>query len=185
MPEITYFKSPAELRKWFRKNHRSATELMVGFYKRDSGIASVTWPEAVDEALSVGWIDGVRRRIDDARYSIRFTPRKPQSIWSAVNIRRMQSLIDEGRVQPAGLEAFEKRQEKKSRIYAYEQDQAEMPPHCLQRLEQHPEAWAYLQAQPPWYRKKVSWWLLNAKKEETRQTRLDKLIAACEKKQLI
>src|SRR5688572_29149203 len=99
MPEITYFKAPNELRKWFKKHHRTATELMVGFYKRDSGIASVTWPEAVDEALCVGWIDGVRRRIDDARYSIRFTPRKSTSIWSAVNIRRMQSLIDEGRVQ--------------------------------------------------------------------------------------
>ena len=116
--EPKFFKSPSEFRKWLAANHDKAGELLVGFYKVGSGRPSITWPESVAEALSFGWIDGVRRRIDDASYSIRFTPRKADSVWSSVNIKKAEQLIKAGLMQPAGLRAFEKRQEARSRIYS-------------------------------------------------------------------
>src|SRR5881628_2506143 len=119
-----FFATPADFRKWLAKNHASATELLVGFYKKDSGKPSITWPQSVDEALSFGWIDGVRRRIDDEAYTIRFTPRKATSVWSSVNMKRMAGLIAEGRVAPAGLAAFERRDEKRSEVYSYERKHA-------------------------------------------------------------
>ncbi len=118
---ITFFETPAAFGKWLAKNHATVTELWVGFYKKSSGRPSITWPESVDEALCYGWIDGLRKSIDDVSYKIRFSPRKPRSIWSAVNIRRAEFLISEGRMKPDGLKAFEARQENRSGIYSYEQ----------------------------------------------------------------
>lgn len=177
--EPRFFATPADFRKWLEKHHATERELLVGFYKKDSGKPSITWPESVDEALCVGWIDGVRKRIDDESYTIRFTPRKASSTWSAVNIKRITELIAEGRVLPAGLAAFEKRSEKKSGIYAYEQkDAAELDTAAEKQFRAHKAAWEFFQSQPAGYRKTLTWWVVNAKKEETRQKRLAQLIEA-------
>lgn len=173
--KATFFRSPEELRKWFAKNHRSAAELWVGFHKVGSGQPGISWPESVDEALCVGWIDGVRKRIDDASYAIRFTPRRPASTWSAVNVRRIEALEDEGRLQPAGRKAFEARLAEKSGTYSYEQLHGELVEPYAGMLRRNKAAWAFFQAQPPWYRKKAGWWVASAKKEETRLKRLAKL----------
>lgn len=176
--KILFFRTPSELRKWFERHHATATEVWVGFYKKDSGKLSMTWPESVDEALCVGWIDGIRKRVDDISYTIRFTPRKRNSIWSAVNIKRAKALTDERRMQPAGLKAFQARRENKSGIYPYEQrrSQLEEPYNCM--LQKNKAAWNFFQAQPPYYRKTVGWWVVSAKQEETRLKRLGKLIEA-------
>jgi uncharacterized protein YdeI (YjbR/CyaY-like superfamily) len=174
---VTFFATPAEFRAWLKKHHASASELWVGFYKKGSGRPSITWPEAVDEALCVGWIDGIRKSIDDESYRIRFTPRKPQSTWSAVNLARVEALTREGRMLPAGLKAFEKRKEAKTGIYAYEQRKAaELDEASEQRFRSDPEAWEYFQSRPPGYRKTAIWWVVSAKKEETRRKRLEQLI---------
>jgi uncharacterized protein YdeI (YjbR/CyaY-like superfamily) len=177
----TFFAQPADFRRWLEKHHESERELLVGFYKTSSGKPSITWPESVDEALSFGWIDGIRRRIDDESYSIRFTPRRPTSIWSAVNVKRMGELIAAGRVSPAGLAAFEKRLAKKTAVYAYEQPTREefaLDPAYEKRLRKHKAAWRYLQDEAPWYRRIVARWIMTAKKEETREKRLGELIEA-------
>ncbi len=135
------------------------------------------WPESVDEALCVGWIDGIRKRIDEASYMIRFTPRRRGSIWSAVNIKRVEMLTNEQRMQPAGLAAFAARVENKSGIYSYEQRSEQLPELCASTLRKNPAAWKFFQAQPPSYRKAIGWWVVSAKKEETRRQRLQKLIA--------
>jgi uncharacterized protein YdeI (YjbR/CyaY-like superfamily) len=172
-----FFATPAEFRDWLDANHESARELLVGFYKKGSGRPSITWPESVDEALCVGWIDGVRRSLGEEAYTIRFTPRKPRSNWSAVNIARMAELIREGRVRPAGLRAFEARAEERSGIYAYEnRDQAALTPEMEAELRARPGAWEFFQAQPEWYRKTAVWRILTGKKPETRQKRLAELI---------
>lgn len=171
-----FFKTPSDLRKWFEVHHASAPELWIGYYKKDSGSASITWPESVDEALCFGWIDGIRKRIDDISYTIRFTPRKPRSTWSAVNIKRAGELIEQGLMQPTGLKALEARQENRSGIYSYEQRSPELPAQYGKKLKQNRAAWKFFQAQPPSYRKAANWWVLSAKKEETRLKRLDQLI---------
>ncbi|MEK6373652.1 MAG: YdeI/OmpD-associated family protein [Acidobacteriota bacterium] len=173
----TFFPTPAAFRRWLQKNHHKATELLVGFYKKDSGKKSITWPESVDQALCFGWIDGVRRRIDDISYSIRFTPRRRGSIWSAVNIRRATALAEEGLMSPTGLRAFEARDEKKSAIYAYENAPRTLPPDAEKTFRANKKAWEYFNAQPPWYRRVVTHWVVSAKKEETRARRLATLIA--------
>jgi uncharacterized protein YdeI (YjbR/CyaY-like superfamily) len=175
-PKPTFFKTPADFRKWLAKHHNAAAELWVGFYKKDSGKASITWPESVDEALCVGWIDGVRKRVDEDSYKIRFSPRRPRSVWSSVNIKRMSELVKEGRMRPAGEEAFARRLENRSGIYAYEQRPAELPDPYAKRLKQNKAAWKFFQSQPPYYRKLATWWIVSAKQEETRQKRLEKLI---------
>ena len=174
--KIVFFPTPADFRSWLKKHHASATELWVGFYKRSSGRPSITWPESVDEALCVGWIDGIRKSVDEISYKIRFTPRKQSSIWSAVNIKRAQALVDEGRMQPAGLKAFHARKENKSGVYSYEQrrDQLEEPYASL--LRNNKAAWDFFQAQPASYRKVAGWYVVSAKKDETRLKRLEKLI---------
>jgi uncharacterized protein YdeI (YjbR/CyaY-like superfamily) len=172
----TFFRSPAEFRAWLAEHHATARELLVGFYKRASGEPSITWPESVDEALCFGWIDGVRRRVDDRCYTIRFTPRRAGSVWSAVNIRRVKALTEEGRMRPAGLTAFEARRENRSGIYSYEQRRAEFDEPCAGVLRKNKAAWKFFQAQPPSYRKMVVWWVVSAKKEETRLKRLGKLV---------
>jgi len=173
---VTYFETPAQLRKWFRAHAASADELWVGFYKRDSGKPSITWPESVDEALCVGWIDGIRKRIDDTSYKIRFTPRRKGSIWSAVNIRRIAALSEERRMRPGGLKAFEARIENKSGIYSYEQrrDRLEEPWNTM--LRKHKAAWDFFQAQPPSWRKQIGWWIISAKQEDTRMKRFESLV---------
>ena len=175
----TFFASPGKLRAWFVKNHATRTELWVGFHKKDSGKPSVTWPESVDEALCVGWIDGVRKRIDEHRYQIRFTPRKPTSIWSAINIERVRVLTEAGRMKPAGLAAYAQRREHKSRIYSFEQDgEVALAPEDELRFRRHRKAWAYFQQQPPGYRKQMIWRILSAKQPATRERRLAALIEA-------
>jgi len=174
---VTFFRSPAELREWFEQHHAAARELHAGYFKKSSGEQSVTWPESVDEALCVGWIDGVRRSLDERSYSIRFTPRKMGSIWSAVNIKRVEVLSREGRMLPAGLKAFEARHENRSAIYSYEQRHSELAEPYASLLRQNKPAWEFFQAQPPSYRQKLGWWIVSAKQEATRLKRLEKLIA--------
>ena len=178
MSRPSFFKTPADFRKWLTKNHTTATELWVGFYKKDSGKPSITWPESVDEALCHGWIDGVRKSVDETSYKIRFTPRRPRSIWSAVNIKRVSVLTKEGRMQPAGDKAFAARKESKSGIYAYEQRQPELPEIYVKELRKNKAAAKFFESQPPSYRKLTSWWIVSAKQEETRLKRLAKLIEA-------
>lgn len=173
-----FFPTPAHLRTWFDTHHAAVAELWVGFYKKDSGRPSVTWPESVDEALCVGWIDGIRKSVDDVSYMIRFTPRRPRSIWSAVNIGRAAVLQEEGRMRPSGLQAFEARRENRSGIYAYEQRQAQLPEPYAGLMKKNRAASAFFGAQPPLYRKLASWWVISAKREETRAARLGKLIDA-------
>lgn len=175
-----YFASPAEFRDWLVAHHGDRDELLVGFHKKGSGTPSMTWPEAVDEALCVGWIDGVRRRVDDDRYTIRFTPRKPRSTWSAVNVARVAVLTAEGRMQPAGLAAFERRAPERTGIYAYEQrEQAALDPADEALFRASEAAWEFFQARPPSYRRVLTWWVVSAKRDETRRKRLGTLIAAC------
>ena len=177
MPPI-FFPTPADLRRWFAEHYATAPELIAGFYKRGSGEPGITWPELVDEALCVGWIDGIRRPLDERSYTIRLTPRRKGSIWSAVNIRRVEFLLAESRMQPAGLRAFAARRENRSGIYSYEQRQDRLPEPYAGLLKANPEAWRFFEAQPPSYRKKLGWWVVSAKREETRRLRLEKLIAA-------
>jgi uncharacterized protein YdeI (YjbR/CyaY-like superfamily) len=172
-----YFATPAAFRSWLERHHEQSRELWVGFHKRGTGRPSLTWPESVDEALCFGWIDGVRKRVDADSYTIRFTPRRPESIWSEVNTRRMAELIAAKRVRPAGLTAFEHRTEARTAIYAYEQRKtAELPPELEARFRSKKRAWAFYQAQAPWYRRTTAWWVISAKREETRLKRLTMLI---------
>jgi uncharacterized protein YdeI (YjbR/CyaY-like superfamily) len=181
--DITFFKAPADFRKWLEKHHATERELWVGYYKKDSGKPSITWPESVDEALCFGWIDGVRKSVDESSYKIRFTPRKRGSIWSAVNLKRAQELIETGRMQPAGLQAFENRKEDNERRYSYEQQGAKLPEEYERKMQANPKAWSFFQAQAPGYRKMAGWFVMSAKKEETRLRRLDRLIADSERGQ--
>ncbi len=171
-----FFKTPSDFRKWLAANHDKAKELLVGFYKKGSAKPSITWPESVDEALCFGWIDGVRKTIDDESYTIRFSPRKPTSIWSAVNIRNVERLTAEKRMQPAGLKAYAAKKEYRSGIYAYEQRPAELVEPYVSQFKKNKAAWKFFQAQPPYYRKTLTWWIVSAKQEKTRQARLAKLI---------
>jgi uncharacterized protein YdeI (YjbR/CyaY-like superfamily) len=175
-PGPTFFRTPAELRRWFAHHHAKARELFVGYWKVGSGEPSITWPESVDEALCVGWIDGVRKRLDAQRYVIRFTPRKPTSVWSAVNIARVQALEAEGRMTEAGRAAFAARREYKSGIYSFEQRSVELPPAYAKLLKANRAAWRDFEARAPSYRKAVMWWIVSAKQEATRQRRLAQLI---------
>ncbi len=175
---VQFFATPADFRGWLMTHHAKERELWVGFHKKGTARASITWPESVDEALCVGWIDGIRKTIDAESYKIRFTPRKPSSIWSAVNISRVEELTREGRMQPAGLEAFARRSEEKSRTYAYEnKEAAAFTTEDEREFRASPKAWEFFQAQPPWYRKQAMWRVMSAKRPETRQKRLAQLIA--------
>ncbi len=173
----TFFRAPSEFHEWLARHHAAANELLVGFYKKDSGKPSITWPESVDEALCFGWIDGIRRSIDDKSYIIRFTPRKSRSTWSSVNINRAKALIAQGRMQPAGLKSFEARRENRSGIYSYEQRRVELEEPYNHLLKRNKDAWKFFRDQPPSYRKVAGWWIISAKKEETRLKRLEKLTA--------
>jgi uncharacterized protein YdeI (YjbR/CyaY-like superfamily) len=176
--EPLFFATPEEFRAWFAANAASTTELLVGFYRKGSGLPSITWPEAVDEALCVGWIDGVRRGRDDTSYTIRFTPRKPRSIWSAVNIARVAALTAEGRMRPTGLAAFEARAAERSAIYSHEQQEdATLTPEEEAAFRAESGAWDFFNAQRPSYRRPALWWVVSAKRADTRARRLATLIA--------
>jgi uncharacterized protein YdeI (YjbR/CyaY-like superfamily) len=171
-----FFASPALLRRWFERHHARHTELLIGFHKKGSGRPSVTYSEALDEALCVGWIDGVRRSIDSESYTIRFTPRKPVSHWSAVNRRRAAALEAEGRLKPAGVAAFERRGLKATRKYSFENKPARLAPSFEKRFRANARAWAFFVAQPPGYRRTVTFYVMSAVKDETKARRLTTLI---------
>ncbi|OWQ93459.1 bacteriocin-protection protein [Roseateles aquatilis] len=175
-----FFATPADFRDWLDQHAATASELVVGFHKRATGAPSIDWPESVDEALCHGWIDCVRTRIDDKTYKIRFTPRRAGSIWSAVNIGRVEALLAQGRMKPAGLAAFEARLEHKSRVYSFEQPKelVELTPSHEVIFMRHADAWAFFQKQPDGYRRTSIWHILSAKKPETQLARLDRLIEA-------
>jgi uncharacterized protein YdeI (YjbR/CyaY-like superfamily) len=173
----TFFATPLEFRSWLLDNHESASELWVGFYKKTSGRASITWPESVDEALCFGWIDGIRKSLGPDSYVIRFTPRKPGSTWSKVNVARAEALARSGRMQPAGARAFAARNAKKSGIYSFEQRESpKLRPAELMQFRANERAWRFFQSQPPGYRKTALWWVVSAKRPETRARRLGILI---------
>ncbi len=181
-----FFPSLAEWRAWLEKNHAESEELWVGLYKRDSGKPSITWPEAVDGALCFGWIDGVRKSIDEISYMIRFTPRKPRSTWSAINIKRAGELSKLKLMHPAGLAAFAKRDGDRSAIYAYEQRKtAKLPPAFEKKFREHADGWKFFQSQPPWYRRTSTYWVISAKRDETRIKRLATLIDCSARKRNI
>ena len=174
----TFFATPAAWRAWLARHHATAAELWVGFYKRGSGRPSITWPESVDQALCYGWIDGVRRSLGEESYVIRFTPRRPGSTWSKINLQRVGELEALGRMQPAGLAAHSARTAAKSGIYAYEQrDQARLTPEQERAFKRNRKAWTYFRAEAPWYRRTATYWVVSAKREETRVKRLATLIA--------
>ena len=176
-----FFPTPSQFRAWLEKNHAASRELCVGFYKKDSGKPSITWPQAVDQALCFGWIDGVRRNVDASSYTIRFTPRNPRSTWSAVNIARAKDLSSKGQMSPAGLKAFEGRSDEKSAIYSYEQRKsAKLSGEQERDFRANPAAWYFFEGQPPWYRRTAIYWVTSAKKEETRAKRLATLISYSE-----
>ncbi len=175
--EPTYFASPSEMRAWFKKNHARVPEIWVGFHKKDSGHPSVTWPEAVDQALCFGWIDGIRKNIDSSRYKIRFTPRRKRSIWSNVNLKRAGELVEAGEMHPAGLKVFQERSAPRTGIYSYEQkNEAPLDADFERTFRAAKSAWDFFQAQPPGYRQTLTWWVVSAKKPETRLKRLATLI---------
>ena len=176
--KILFFPTPADFRAWLEKHHATERELSVGFYKKDSGKPSMTWPESVDAALCYGWIDGVRNSIDTVSYRIRFTPRKPTSTWSAINVKRVAELDKLGLMRPAGTKAFEARKGDKTGIYAYEQRQnAKLRSAHEKKFRANKKAWAFFQSQPVWYRRTAAYRVISAKQEETRQRRLAQLIA--------
>ena len=171
----TFFQSAADFRGWLDQHHATAPELLVGFYRKESG-RGITYPEALDEALSFGWIDGVRKRIDAEAYSIRFTPRKQSSIWSAVNIQRVRVLISRGLMKPSGLQVFQERDERKTAQHSYERDHGRLDPALDATFRANRKAASFFDAQPAGYKKIVTFWVMSAKKEETRARRLAHLI---------
>jgi uncharacterized protein YdeI (YjbR/CyaY-like superfamily) len=183
--EPNFFPTPADFRAWLEANHATATELLVGFYKVGSGRPSITWPESVDQALCYGWIDGIRRRVDDQSYTIRFTPRRRGSTWSLVNTRRAMELIEQGLMQPAGLAAFEARDPARTAEYSYENRPEGLEATYEAQFRANPAAWTYWEAQPAHYRRGSAHWVMSAKREETRRRRLAILIADSAARRLI
>ena len=176
-----FFETPIAFRRWLQQHHRTAAELWVGFYKKSTGRPSITWPEAVDEALCFGWIDGVRKSVDADSYMNRFTPRRPKSVWSQVNRKRVEALLAEGRMRPAGLEAW-KRRDEGSPGYSFEQRESpQLSPEAEAEFRRNTKAWTFFQAQPPGYRRLMTWYVISAKREETRARRLGTLVDACAK----
>jgi uncharacterized protein YdeI (YjbR/CyaY-like superfamily) len=176
----TFFAKQSDFRKWLQKNHTKETELIVGFYKVGSGKPSITWPQSVDEALCFGWIDGVSKSIDKDSYQIRFTQRKPTSIWSVINIKKVEELTKKGLMYPAGLASFEKRKEAKSGIYSHENAEAAFTPAFEKQFKANKKAWAYFQSLAASYKKVSKHWIMSAKQETTRLKRLHELITDSE-----
>jgi uncharacterized protein YdeI (YjbR/CyaY-like superfamily) len=178
--KIVFFQSASDFREWLLSNHDKVRELWVGFYKKKSGKIGISYPEAVDEALCFGWIDGIKKAVDDVSYTNRFTPRKPKSFWSAVNIKRVRELTDLRRMTAPGLKAFAGRDEQKAMQYSYERSTCELKGGYEKQFRGNAKAWEFFQAQPPGYRRTASWWVISAKREETRDKRLATLIETSE-----
>lgn len=174
--EIFYFKSAAEFRKWLVKYHTKEKELLVGFYKKDSGKKGITYKEAVDEALCFGWIDGVIKKVDDLSYLHRFSPRKLRSTWSVVNTKRAEELIELGQMHPAGLKVFKDRDKEKTKLYSFENMPKELDQPFLSLFKKNTKAWDFFQQQAPWYKKVTVYWVTSAKREETRLRRFNLLL---------
>jgi uncharacterized protein YdeI (YjbR/CyaY-like superfamily) len=179
--DAVYFASADEFREWLEKYHDTATELWVGYYKKGTGKPSMTHPEAVDQALCFGWIDGVRRGVDAERFANRFTPRKPRSNWSAVNIKRVGELMEMGLMQPAGIAAFEKRDKDTTAPYSFEQQSIAFGEELEATFRANGTAWEFFRSQPPGYQRTATWWVISAKREETRRRRLATLIEDSER----
>jgi uncharacterized protein YdeI (YjbR/CyaY-like superfamily) len=171
-----FFSTPAEFRKWLEQNHDKQSELMIGFHKKASGKKSITYPEALDEALCFGWIDGVRRKLDETSYVQRFTPRKPRSIWSLVNVRHVERLKKEGRMHAAGVEAYERRTPERTGIYSFENRPKQLSPAYEKRFRQNKKAWKFFNEQPTYYKNLIVFRIMSAKKEETQMRRLEETI---------
>jgi len=180
-----FFANQTEFRMWLEKNHKKETELIVGFYKKDSGKPNMTWSQSVDEALCFGWIDGVRRSIDKDSYCIRFTPRRPTSGWSTVNINKVEELTKQGLIQEAGLEIYNRRKTDKSGIASYESEPRQLDKEMLARFKSNKTAWAFFTRQAPSYQRTIKHWIMSAKQDKTKLARLDKLITASEKQNRI
>lgn len=178
--DAIYFATQDEFRRWLAENHNTKTELLVGFYKTASGIPSMSWPDSVDQALCFGWIDGVRKSVDDKRYTIRFTPRKTGSIWSAVNIAKVEKLIANGQMHSAGILSFEKRKDEKSAVYSYENAPLELSPEFEQLFRANEKAWSFFESQAPSYKRTAKFLVMSAKQYKTQATRLDELICDSE-----
>jgi len=176
-PEPIYFASPEAFRAWLEEHHETATEVWVGMYKKATGKQGMSWSQAVDEALCFGWIDGIAKRVDEERHRQRFTPRKPTSNWSLVNVEKVAKLRAEGRMRPAGEAAFARRRDDKTGIYTHEQRMhPEFTPEQQAVFQARPDAWAWFQAKAPSYRRQATWWVISAKRPETRERRLAQLI---------
>jgi len=173
-----FFRNSAEFRKWLEENHQTETELLVGYYKVGTKKPSMNWSESVDEALCFGWIDGIRKSLDQESYCNRFTPRNPKSNWSAINIKKVEELIQLGKMAPAGLAAFEKRSDAQSAVYSYENRPEKFDPEMETRFKENVDAWNYFSALAPSYRKTIVFWVMSAKQEATKLSRLEKLITA-------
>lgn len=171
-----YFRGGAAFRRWLQKHHGTTTEVWVGFYRKDSGRTGISYAEALDQALCFGWIDGIRKKVDDESYTNRFTPRKPKSTWSLVNIRRVGELTALGLMAPPGIAAFETRDAKRSGIYSFENRPSSLAPALEKTFKARREAWAFFQAQPPGYRRTATWYVMSAVKDDTRRSRLARLI---------
>ncbi len=170
--KITFFRNPSAMRKWLEKNHKKVQELWIGFYKKDSGKPSITWPESVDEALCFGWIDGIRKSIDRDSYMIRFTPRKADSNWSLVNVKRVEELTKQGRMHASGLEVYNKRKAEKTGLYSFEQNENKLTPEFEELFRENKKAWKFFETQVPSYRNPCIRWVMSARQEETRMKRL-------------
>jgi uncharacterized protein YdeI (YjbR/CyaY-like superfamily) len=179
------FRTGAEFRAWLAAHCGDATEILVLLHKKSSGKGGISYAEALDEALSQGWIDGVRKGHGPESYTIRFTPRKPGSIWSRVNVRHAERLIREGRMQPAGAEAFRARTKARTGVYSFENHVTQLPPELERPFQARKPAWTFFQEQPPGYRRIVTWWIVSAKQEATRQRRLDRVIDVSAKRQRV
>jgi uncharacterized protein YdeI (YjbR/CyaY-like superfamily) len=180
MERIKFFKTQNDFRNWLGKNHNKSNELWIGYYKKNSGKPSIDWPQSVDEALCFGWIDGLRKSIDGESYKIRFTPRKPGSIWSAVNLKRAKELIELGLMHPAGFEVFNKKDEKKINRYSFERENVKLDKEYEKMFKSNKKAWEFFKSMVPSYKKPVLWWVMSAKQEETRLKRLNILIECSE-----
>lgn len=176
LPQPRFFKTAADFRRWLETHHDRASEIWVGFCRKSSGRPSISYPEAVDEALCFGWIDGIRKKVDEQRYMNRFTPRRARSIWSAINLARIEALRAEGRLAPSGLAAFEARDPRRSGRYSFENRPTTLGRAAERAFKADPVAWSFFNAQPPSYRRVATWWVVSAVKEETRQRRLAALI---------
>ena len=177
---MQFFPTQSHFRKWFEKNHLKEKELIVGFYKVGTKKPSITWPQSVDEALGFGWIDGVRKSIDEESYMIRFTPRKPTSIWSAINIKKVEELTAQGFMKPEGLAAFAKRKEHKSKIYSYEKEPSNFSSTFEKQFKSNKKAWDFFNVQAPGYKKTITHWVMDAKQETTQAKRMEILISSSE-----